>query len=87
MNLLIFALAIFLGGMVIQLWLLHLTQTRIIWLRFLTLAASAGRFVLAWVDHNSSAFFHELAAFVDLCVGLLILLGWGIAWGIYKRNK
>ncbi len=87
MELLLLALAFFLGGLFVQLLLLHLTQNRMKWLRFLTLAAPAGMCVLAWQDYTSSGFFSELAAFVDVCVGLLILLGWAAAWGIFKLKK
>lgn len=87
MELILLALAIFLGGLVVQLWLLHLTKTRMKWLRFLPLAAPAGMCILAWLDYNSSTFFNDLAAFLDICVGLLILLGWCAAWGIFKLKK
>lgn len=87
MELILLALAFLLGGFAVQLLLLHLTRNRMKWLRFVSLAAPAGMFVLAWQDYTSSAFFSDLAAFVDACIGVLILLGWCAAWGIFKLKK
>ena len=85
MELILLALGILLGGFLVQLALLQCTKHKWKWLRFLSLAAPAGMCILAWVDYNSSAFFNDLAAFVDICVGFLILLGWGAAWVFYKK--
>lgn len=91
MELILLALDFFLGGLLVELFLLHCSKTRMKWLRFLPLTAVAWLWVSAWQNyHHSHALFiglNEFSALADIIAGLLILLGWGIAWGIYKRKK
>ena len=91
MELILLALGFLFGGFLVELFLLHCTKNHMKWLRFLPLAAVSWLWVSAWQNyHHSHALFiglSELAALADAIAGVLILLGWGIAWGIYKRKK
>ena len=90
MELLLIALAFLLGGVGIELFLLRLTRSKWKWLRALPLLAVGGLWWLAWIDYNRPTFFiglNELAAFVDVAAGILILLGCGLAWLVFHRMK
>ena len=90
MELILLALAFLAGGFLAELLLLHLTKSRWKWLRALPLLAVAGLWWLAWIDYNRPTFFigmNELAAFVDVAAGTLILFGCGLAWLMFHRKN
>ena len=89
LELILLALAFFLGGFLITLPLLRLTRSRWKVLRFLPLLGTAALWVLAWYDYTSGGWFNDLAAFLDFIAGVLVLLGWAAARIIVflKRRK
>lgn len=90
MELILIALAFLLGSFGVELFLLHLTKSKRKWLRALPLLAVAGLWVLAWIDYNRPTFFiglNGLAAFVDVAASILILLGCGLAWLVFRLTE
>lgn len=90
MELILLALAFWAGGFLAELLLLRLTRTKWKVLRALPLLVVVGLWWLAWIDYNRPTFFigmNELAAFVDVAAGTLILLGYGLAGLVFHRKK
>ena len=80
LELILVALAFFLGGLLPTLLLCRLTRNRLKFLRFLPLLGVAVPWGLAWYDYTSGGFFGDLAAFGDFIAGVLVLLGWAVAF-------
>ena len=89
LELLLLVLAVILGTLLVTLLLLRLTRNRFKLLRLLPLIPVGILWGLAWYDYTSGGFFGDLAAFVDFIAGLLVLLGWALAFAIVfiKRRK
>lgn len=89
LELILLALAFFLGSLLLTLLLLRLTRSHLKPLRLLPLLGTAALWVLAWYDYTSSGWFSDLAAFADFIAGVLVLLGWAAAFIIVflKRRR
>ena len=90
MELILLALAFLLGGFLVELALLQCTKHKWKWLRFLPLAAVTWFWVLAWEESRVPSMFGglgDLAALGHAIAGGLILLGWGIAWEIFRLRR
>lgn len=89
LELILLALAFLLGGLLVTLLLIRLTRSRPKVLRLLPLLGTASLWALAWYDYTNGGWFSELAAFADFIAGVLVLLGWGLAFGItaWKRRS
>ena len=89
LELILLALAFLVGSLLVTLLLLRLTRNCFKILRLLPLAGVVVLWVLAWQDYNSAGWFSGLAAFADFAAGLLVLLGWGLAFAVlyWKRRR
>lgn len=76
----------FLVPCLLQLLLLRLTRRRLKVLRWLLLLAIPLLLIDAWIASNDPGLFFSfsaLAAIFDLVLAGCVLLGWGLAWGIF----
>lgn len=76
-----------LGALVLQLLLLRLTRTRLSLLRWSLLgllSIPACGMVYEWRLHS---FFWELGVLLWALIALSGLIGWSIAWAVYKRQN
>ena len=87
LELILVALAFFLGGLLPTLLLCHLTRNFLKLLRHLSLLGTATMWWLAWYEYTNGGWFSELAAFADFVAGALVLLGWGLALGIARMKR
>ena len=87
LELIFLALALFLGGLLFTLPPLRLTRSRLKVLRFPPLMVTAAPCELAWYDHPSGGWFSDLAGLADFAAGLLVLLGWALAFLIVFRKR
>ena len=80
LELVLLILAVILGTLLVTLLLCRLTRNRFKFLRSLPLLGVAALWAQAWYDYTSGGFFSDLAAFVDFIAGVLVLLGWAVAF-------
>ena len=68
----------------LQLLLLRLSRRRLRFLRWLVLLAVIPWLVLAWLCWDTGGWFWELGVMFYLFLALMDLVGWGLAWGVWK---